>query len=159
MLTSFYNRNRYIEDVQKFSKMDHEIGVIYLDINGLKEINDTYGHSRGDEVITAAAGYMKEVFPADHIYRIGGDEFVILSLHMEEDVFMEHVRRLKSIVQENPYLKIALGYRWSQHSREILSLIKQADADMYEDKRIYYQNHSKSPRYRHISDDGNDLQA
>lgn len=153
MLTSFYNRNRYMEDVEKFTKMDQKIGVIYLDINGLKDINDTYGHACGDEVITAAAGYMKKVFPEDHIYRIGGDEFVILCLHMDEESFYAHVGRLKDLVQENEYLKIALGYRWSRHSGDILHMIKEADADMYEDKRIYYQKHSKSRRYRHNSDD------
>lgn len=153
MLTSFYNRNRYMEDVQKLEENDQEIGVIYLDINGLKDINDTFGHARGDEVITEAAKYMKEVFPGDYIYRIGGDEFVILCLHMEEMAFINRVRRLKNMVQENKYLKIALGYRWSRHSSELLSLIKEADADMYEDKRIYYHNHSKSRRYRHNSDE------
>lgn len=153
MLTSFYNRNRYMEDVQRFSENDQEIGVIYLDINGLKDINDTYGHARGDEVITAAAGYMKEVFPNASIYRIGGDEFVILCPHMDEEVFSGHVTQLRNIVQKNEYLKIALGCRWSQHSSDILWLIKSADADMYEDKRIYYQKHSKSQRYRHNSEE------
>lgn len=152
MLTSFYNRNRYMEDVQKFVQYDQEIGVIYLDINGLKEINDTYGHSCGDEVITAAAGYMKKVFPADEIYRIGGDEFVILCLHMKEEEFEEHVSRLKQIVQGNQYLKIALGYRWSPHSARLLSLIKEADEDMYEDKRIYYQNHLKGQGDQHTGE-------
>ena len=153
MLTSFYNRNRYMEDVQRVSQNDQEIGIIYLDINGLKDINDTYGHARGDEVITDAARYMRHVFPAADIYRIGGDEFIILCRRMDEASFINHVRALKNAVRENEILKIALGYRWSRHSADILSLIKEADADMYEDKRIYYHNHSKSQRYRHNSDE------
>lgn len=153
MLTSFYNRNRYMEDVDKLSENDQRVGIIYLDINGLKDINDTFGHARGDEVITTAAEYMKKVFPDASIYRIGGDEFVILCLNTDEELFVNHVMELKHTIRENSLCKIALGYRWSQHSDNILSLIKEADADMYEDKRIYYHNNLKSKRYRHNSDE------
>ena len=152
-LTSFYNRNRYMEDVQKLSQTDETIGIIYLDINGLKDINDTYGHARGDEVITTAASYMKKVFPDAGIYRIGGDEFIILCQNIDETAFINHIRELKNTIKENNLLKMALGFRWSQHSGDIFSLIKEADAAMYEDKRSYYHNHSKSKRYRHNSDD------
>ena len=152
-LTSFYNRNKYIEDIQNISASDQKIGIIYLDINGLKDINDTYGHARGDEVITAAAMYMKKVFPEANIYRIGGDEFVVLCLNMNEDLFVSHVRELKHIILEDDLCKIALGYRWSQHSANISSMIKEADTDMYEDKRVYYHNNPKSKRYRHNSDE------
>lgn len=52
-LTSFYNRNRYIQDVSEFKKYQDSVGVLYLDINGLKEINDSLGHDAGDDLIKA----------------------------------------------------------------------------------------------------------
>ncbi len=61
-LTSFYNRNRYIEDMQRMTGKEGSVGIVYLDVNGLKDINDRYGHAFGDKILTECAGRMKQVF-------------------------------------------------------------------------------------------------
>ena len=76
-LTSFYNRNRYIEDTNALAHTGKPVGIPYLDVNGLKDINDQYGHEYGDKVLVECARRMKSVFTGADFYRIGGDEFVM----------------------------------------------------------------------------------
>lgn len=54
-LTSFYNRNRYIEDTNALASAEQPVGIVYLDVNGLKDINDQYGHEFGDTVLVECA--------------------------------------------------------------------------------------------------------
>ena len=164
-LTSFYNRNRYIEDVKHIAHSHQSVGVVYLDINGLKDINDKYGHARGDELIIEAALHMRRVFPQADIYRIGGDEFVIISTNLSQDVFQRQVRELRGSIKDQEMLKFALGSRWSPQADGINDFIAEADACMYEDKRVFYRNRQNTKRYRHYNDellhlsDPNTLQA
>lgn len=76
--TTFYNRNRYIKDTQKLFNMDTSLGIIYLDVNGLKDVNDQFGHEVGDALLVECARRMKMVFKKADFYRIGGDEFIII---------------------------------------------------------------------------------
>ena len=71
-LTGVFNRNAFQRDVQK---RDADIGVIFLDINGLKDINDGDGYSGGDAVLAAVSRSVHELLPDTAVYRMGGDEF------------------------------------------------------------------------------------
>ena len=76
MLTGLYNRNRYIERLEAYKQVqDQQIGAIYIDLNGLKKVNDEQGHRAGDELSVRAAGTIAGIF-AEDAYRVGGDEFV-----------------------------------------------------------------------------------
>ena len=77
-LTSFYNRNRFIKDSEELSMCGRAVGIVFLDVNGLKDINDRYGHTCGDKMLIECARQMREVFREADYYRIGGDEFVAL---------------------------------------------------------------------------------
>lgn len=149
MLTSFYNRNRYMEDIETLKNNHEKIGVIFLDINGLKDINDVYGHGKGDELIIQAAQYMKEVFSDAWIYRIGGDEFVILYPNIDEALFYEKINEMRCKIQPNGMLQMAIGATWSKDAQALHKMIANADAAMYEDKRKFYDHHQISKRYRH----------
>ena len=138
-----------MEDVETLKNYQEKIGVIFLDINGLKDINDVYGHDKGDESIIQAAQYMKEVFPDAWIYRIGGDEFVILYLNIDEALFYEKINEMRRKMQPNGMLQMAIGATWSKDARELHMLIADADAAMYKDKREFYDHHHTSKRYRH----------
>ena len=151
-LTGFCNRNRYINDIQEMEKQRQPVGIVYLDINGLKDINDRYGHACGDQAIVEAAGKMKQVFREAEVYRIGGDEFVIIRMNISEEQFYDKVRKLKEMFNDPEALQIALGVRWSADSENIQTYITEADALMYEDKRKFYNSREKSKRYRHYND-------
>ena len=90
-LTSFYNRNRFIQDVSELKESPKSVGVVYLDVNGLKEVNDSLGHDAGDRLLKECADIMKHTAASELLYRIGGDEFVIIYLDIPEGAFYENV--------------------------------------------------------------------
>lgn len=150
-LTSFYNRNRFIQDVSEFKSRKNSVGVVYLDINGLKEINDSFGHDAGDNLIRECADIMKNRAFSKHLYRIGGDEFVIIYLDIAEEDFYDNVQLLKNDFKNNKR-QIAIGCRWNENSAHIEDIIKDADELMYADKKRFYQGHHTTSRYRHNND-------
>lgn len=152
-LTSFYNRNRYIEDTNALENTGGPIGIVYLDVNGLKDINDQYGHEFGDTVLVECAKRMKRVFEGSDFYRIGGDEFVIICTNIDKDLFYSKLRELKAQFQNNDNYRAAIGFQWSESMYNLKQIITEADAKMYEDKKAFYQQHPVSQRYRHHSDE------
>ena len=89
MLTGLYNRNKYIQVLEaNEGKILHDVGVAYMDLNGLKKMNDEKGHEAGDELIRAAADALTDVFPGQ-TFRVGGDEFVIAQEGISENAFTE----------------------------------------------------------------------
>lgn len=150
-LTSFYNRNRFIQDVSELETCESSVGVVFLDINGLKEINDSFGHDAGDDLIKECAGIMKSRESSNYLYRIGGDEFVIIYVDITEECFYDSVQLLKNDF-ENSKCQIAIGCKWNRQSSHIQDIIKAADEMMYADKKRFYQGHHTTARYRHTND-------
>ena len=143
-LTKCFNRRAYDSDMEKLD-LNMEWAYISLDLNGLKKANDTLGHSAGDELICAAANCMKFAFASyGKIYRIGGDEFVVL--------IQESVSNIDSILQvfdatisdwHGKYsnsISVSYGVVKSteQDFDSIHSVSKLADERMYKSKSEYY---------------------
>ena len=151
-LTSFYNRNRYIQFINELRDSSYSIGIIFLDVNGLKETNDNFGHDSGDKLLTTCARIIRENTNSDNLYRIGGDEFVVIYLKISKENFYDQVRNLKNSFKESD-CKIAVGFEWGNTCKDIEKIIKQADELMYENKKKFYQSHHKTNRYRHNNDE------
>lgn len=147
-LTMFYNRNRYIQDVEKFSKQENTAGVAFIDLNGLKEINDFLGHDAGDALLKTGAGIIKDTVKEGNLYRVGGDEFVVICLNVKKADFIEMMQKLKSNLNGDK-CKAAVGYEWTETCQQLDVIIKEADQYMYEDKKKFYQHNAVSGRYRH----------
>ncbi len=142
MLTSMYNRNKYtiVCNSLKGQKLSH-VGVAYIDMNGLKQINDTQSHEAGDRYIRGAADSILSVFGEDS-YRIGGDEFVIFVKDTTKEKFESDIAR----VMENAAkaeVSISLGHRWEEHCKDLNALIKEAEKLMYKEKALYYTTHDR----------------
>lgn len=152
-LTSFYNRNRYIEDSAALIGQPGPVGVVYLDVNGLKDINDQRGHAFGDEVLIKCARQMREVFQTANYYRIGGDEFVIICVGIDRTTFEIRVAALRRRFTSNILCNAAIGAQWDEQIQDLEQIIARADAKMYEDKKEFYRKNPASNRYRHISDE------
>lgn len=152
-LTSFYNRNRYIEDSAVLSQYAGPMGVVYLDVNGLKDINDQQGHAMGDRVLVQCAQRIRRTFRQADFYRIGGDEFVILCPGVDRENFTAWTAELRRRFDEDELCHAAIGARWTEHFEDFRQLVADADADMYEDKKNFYRRFPASNRYRHLSDD------
>lgn len=152
-LTNFQNRNKYIEDTTALAHSDKPVGIVYLDVNGLKDINDRYGHEFGDKVLVECARRMRSVFAHADFYRIGGDEFVIICPGMDQEQFQNLVRELKARFALDSGCQAAIGSRWIECIDDISREIAIADARMYEDKKAFYRKNPASRRYRHYNDD------
>ena len=138
MLTGLYNRNKYIRVLEASEgKSLHDVGVAYMDLNGLKKMNDEKGHEAGDDLIRAAAGALTDVFP-DQAFRVGGDEFVIVREGISETAFSEKIDQLRENMERRK-VSVSIGDQWAAEERGIEEMLKRADHRMYEEKKRYYQ--------------------
>ena len=95
-------------------------GVIFIDMNGLKVINDTEGHLAGN---AALCGFLVGLYGADHVYRLVGDEFVVLLQHITESEFSSQLKRLRDEASHLGNLSIAAGGQWIADAVEIMNAI------------------------------------
>lgn len=137
MLTGLYNRNRYIERLEAYKQVqDQQIGAIYIDLNGLKRVNDEQGHRAGDELIVRAAGTIAGIF-AEDAYRVGGDEFVVILLDVSREEFARKTEQLRRQMQENS-VDASIGEVWQASTENLEDLLRRADENMYREKKRYY---------------------
>lgn len=137
MLTGLYNRNRYIERLEAYKQVqDQQIGAIYIDLNGLKKVNDEQGHRAGDELIVRAAGTIAGIF-AEDAYRVGGDEFVVILLDVSREEFARKTEQLRRQMQENS-VDASIGGVWQASTENLEDLLRRADENMYREKKRYY---------------------
>ena len=137
MLTGLYNRNRYIERLEAYKQVqDQQIGAIYIDLNGLKKVNDEQGHRAGDELIVRAAGTIAGIF-AEDAYRVGGDEFVVILLDVSREEFARKTEQLRRQMQENS-VDASIGGVWQASTENLEDLLRRADENMYKEKKRYY---------------------
>lgn len=147
-LTKFLNRHAFVEDTAEYegylvNKMG--LAVIMMDLNGLKQVNDTYGHDAGDKYIKAAADCMKDSFGSyGHLYRIGGDEFCAV-IFSPDDIFDSikkdfEERLLEKKIDNDIKVTVSCGYVRQCEYPELSfnRLLHVADERMYKAKSDYY---------------------
>lgn len=145
-LTNLYNR-RYFE--KKLIEVDREenlpISIIMADINGLKLINDSFGHDMGDELIKSVGNMISKGCRAeDTVFRISGDEFIMLLTHTSEEISHKVVSRIKNISQNTRLnkeelkdleLAVSFGVGTKESMKEdINQVVKKAEENMYHNK-------------------------
>ena len=140
-LTGLLNRQAFYDDCATFEKT---IGAVSsIDMNGLKELNDTKGHQAGDDALVTIGECIREATDRDsRAYRIGGDEFVVLFFHDRDDTISQINEDIKARVAESGYY-IAVGYSISDPGISLDGAIKESDRLMYEDKAKYYREVGK----------------
>jgi len=139
-LTSICNRNSFDRIKYNYQKNPPaSLGIMYLDINGLKFSNDTYGHDFGDTIIISTAEALQRVFRKNNIYRIGGDEFVVAIANIEKEVFRKKVQTFKDILSKDKYANVSIGVSYNNENVSILKLLESADKEMYTQKNTFYQ--------------------
>lgn len=148
-LTGMLSRYAYMEELNDYDEagvLPEDISVYAIDINGLKETNDSLGHVAGDELIRGAAACIAKVMGEyGKCFRTGGDEFVVI-LHLEnekpEDIqsrLLREVSAWKGTMVEK--LSLSCGYASAKGEDEasIEQLIHKADKMMYYNKAQYYR--------------------
>jgi diguanylate cyclase (GGDEF)-like protein/PAS domain S-box-containing protein len=149
-LTGVYNRRGAITLADQQLKVAQRLGrnmlLIYADLDHLKIINDTYGHTAGDTALVEIAEALQETFrESDIIARIGGDEFVVLAMETADSSEAAIRRRVmdalaaRNAISMRPYdLSVSLGIARfdADRARAFDDLMSEADRKMYEDKRV-----------------------
>ncbi len=114
-LTEVKNRHSYRSALMAIENVDiYSLGVAYIDIKGLSSINDLYGTDFGDYVIKKVASHLLNEF-SDDVYRVGGDEFVIIKVNVEENPFLSSMNRLKKVFQDEKDFNVSLGYTFNKN--------------------------------------------
>lgn len=142
-LTGLYNRRYFAEHLAKNDHKEHyPLGIMMVDVNGLKIINDAYGHDVGDSILTESATVMyNELKHRGRVFRIGGDEFTIVvgntSSDELEDIKDRLITACQNIKIENIALSLSIGYDIKYDSDDNMSEVyKKAENDMYRYKLI-----------------------
>ena len=147
-LTGFKTRKAYYNDIETMEqdekKRNQSVGIVFADVNGLKEINDTLGHEAGDKLIASVAKKISAVFSGANRYRFGGDEFVILSFDESEEFFHKKLKELEEMWGED--YSAAVGSVWLEYARDLEKSVAIADKMMYMDKSRYYENRIQEHR-------------
>ena len=140
-LTGLYNRRHYVEAFDALNRLEmFPLGIMMLDVNGLKIINDAYGHDVGDVALKAVAALLCEIFrPEDVVARIGGDEFAVLIPRISETdlhAFKVAIRdRSAAKIVMNVPLSLAVGYELKTAVGKTLDeMLKAAENHMYRHK-------------------------
>jgi diguanylate cyclase (GGDEF)-like protein/PAS domain S-box-containing protein len=147
-LTGFKNRACFEKELGSFARPDClPVSVAVCDVDGLKFVNDTLGHSTGDELLRKVAGILKRHFAAHvSLYRIGGDEFIAVLPATDGQAVEESCQGLqKAIAIHNNNCEIpvsmSIGFATSDaDSVNMASLFKEADDNMYREKLIHSQS-------------------
>lgn len=154
-LSGLGNRTAYLDEVERLDARieagDAAFAVAVFDLNGLKQINDTQGHEKGDRVIAEAGALLRAVFPEGKLYRIGGDEFVALldktDIEMQA-LFREFDRALVERNERGDAIAMSKGYAVYDRAVDLRyrMVFNRADDAMYADKAAYYRTHADRRR-------------
>lgn len=152
-LTGLMNRNGYHAAIDEIAEGKSTIyACIYVDVNGLHEINNHLGHRAGDAMLCAVADALRTAYSHDEVYRIGGDEFVVLCRE-ESDMDLEEVsRQVKQLLSVQEY-EISVGIAYQKDGCGIESIVNVSEERMQEDKRKYYQNKGNDRRMRALDNE------
>lgn len=144
LLTGVNNRNELNNHMRELEERNEDlpISVIFLDINGLKVVNDNEGHTAGDTLIKTAAMVLCNIFKENEIYRAGGDEFTVIVENTTEGKINNLILKLKDMSKMYG-VSFAIGYSLCDNTSKVVKTWKEADEHMYEDKKNYYENLDK----------------
>ena len=141
-LTGLLNRQAYYSETSRSFK--DITAIVSMDMNGLKKINDTYGHAAGDEALSTLATCFKNACHVNQsAYRMGGDEFAIVCHKTSEEDVIKLIERIKEQVSKTKYT-CSIGYSYQKGGhKELDELLKVSDERMYSNKAEYYKTHKE----------------
>ncbi len=140
LLTGLKNRHSYKFEVNNINAANvSSLGIAYVDIKGLGAINNSKGFAFGDKIICRLVEIMRHVF-ADDVYRVGGDEFIILKKNIEEKEFENSIKELNKILWQENDFKASVGYSWNTSKHKIQSGISNMASSNYHYNEILLKN-------------------
>lgn len=139
-MTGLENRNSYTQYCGDFlEQRPVPSGVIFMDINGLKILNDKKGHVYGDLLISYIADKMKQFFPESRKFRLSGDEFLIVAEMIEYNEFSIMLRNMEKSLSEDGRCIVSIGTSWCDVQTDLSELVNKAERLMSINKQDYYR--------------------
>ncbi|HWG05611.1 MAG TPA: sensor domain-containing diguanylate cyclase, partial [Beijerinckiaceae bacterium] len=146
VLTKLYNRAFFVDEINRLErKGPFPVSIVIVDLNGLKYANDQLGHGAGDALLRRLGEVLGELIEKpNHAARIGGDEFAVLMPGADEDSAADMMETIETLVAlNNQYysafeLSVAIGAATSKPGERLEAVVKRADLEMYESKRVHY---------------------
>lgn len=137
-LTGLLNRNAYDSDVEQLRSADiGAVVCVYADMIGLHEVNNHLGHKQGNRMLCEFADAARAFFGDDRLYRIGGDEFVIISSAHTEAQTRKQLNYMRERLHTQG-CEISVGVASSESTSDLPKIIEQAENEMRRDKKEYY---------------------
>ncbi|MBR3248358.1 MAG: GGDEF domain-containing protein [Clostridiales bacterium] len=131
-LTNLYNRQSYYQDIDMNSK--YITGVVSIDMNDLKYLNDNFGHQAGDDALKTVAKIIRSNCGNNAtVYRVGGDEFMIFYIRTSEIVICNDIKAMRDAMGKTEYV-CAFGYEMTARAKSIQDAIRVSDQLMYDNK-------------------------
>ena len=142
-LTGVKNRSAYLDVEAKINRRicdgeDVKFAVVVCDLNNLKQTNDSFGHQAGDQLLKEACGIICGIFKHSPVFRVGGDEFAVISQghdYDNMDALMERMHRSNASNESTGGSVIACGMARYDHDSSVAAVFERADRKMYEDKK------------------------
>ena len=145
LLTGVLNRNamnnRILDNDAGTVPIKEPYGVFFVDVNGLKTTNDSKGHLAGDNLLKDVAVTLKEHFTDGEVYRVGGDEFMVIIENVDKERFDQLEQDLVKDCERPGRAHYAVGSSYSNETHNIKRSMQLADTRMYENKEAYYARH------------------
>lgn len=141
-VTGLFNRSvfeKYLNESEPHT-FSHTV-CVYIDVNGLHELNNKHGHEAGDKLLQSVAECLRAQFPDDGLYRIGGDEFVVFS-KADAAVCEARMQAVSSALAAQDY-SISYGIAAQETTEGLSDLVREADENMLKNKRRYYAEYDR----------------
>ena len=138
-LLQVYNRSAY-DEILNEEKMHRMCVVAFVDANGLGVVNNMYGHEAGDKLLITIADCLKQYFRYYDIYRIGGDELVIIVENISKDLFLTKLDMATSLISKTPYT-VSVGVMYQEEVDDLKQMVNEASIKMKENKEEYRRLH------------------
>lgn len=137
-LTGCYNRRAFDIRLEQVSHL-YGVNVMFVDVNGLKQVNDTQGHLAGDLVIKDLGKMLKAHFGGNDVFRVAGDEFLVLKPNLKPKTFELMVNEFRNTINTTHKTSVAIGWSYTDETKDLKAVLAETEQLMYSDKKKFYQ--------------------
>ncbi len=157
LFTGLYNKSRCNELLERTTGVDSKAAFIMIDLNDLKQTNDTLGHEAGDEMIVSFVNILQaEALPGAFLGRYGGDEFIAFMKKADKKQVMDMISRIQigamnhNAAGKSPEISYSLGVAFADEIEQptVTALFEMADERMYVEKKKYHELHDRRGKGR-----------
>ncbi len=138
-LTGTKNRAAFSQDIKKDNYINSDYTCVYVDVNELNYFNNKYGHAAGDQMLRFIGENLINAFRDSDVYRMGGDEFLIINYGASYENVVKRLKTLNVIIEGMKY-HIAVGVKSCEAGYNLEDAVNHAEKEMYQNKARYYQD-------------------